>query len=215
MKILTKEDFEAHDRATLRGAIEGIAGGLAFALPASYIMHKRWASYRALPLSLKALGVIMVVGPAYAVRAEQAGVEFDKSQWRDAGKATLTTEQIIEEQRWESLSTREKFGDWASRNQYKIILASWALSMGVAGAIIMKDKHQTPSQKIVQARMYAQGLTIGVMIAAGIMTHSQRQSAAENRHAAPDHSWAIVLAEQDKLKQAQGQPDGMRAAQAA
>jgi len=35
--------------------------------------------------------------------------------------------------------------------------------------------------------MWAQGLTIGILIAAGILTHSQRQEAA--RHHAVDHSW--------------------------
>jgi hypothetical protein len=65
---------------------------------------------------------------------------LNREHRRDAGKATVATEQAIEQQRWESLSTREKFGEWTSRNQYKIILASWAVSMGVAGAIIMKDK---------------------------------------------------------------------------
>ena len=58
--------------------------------------------------------------------------------------ATLHTEEIIQEQRWKSLSTREKIGDWAAQNQYGIIAGSWALSMAVAAAIIMKDKYVIP-----------------------------------------------------------------------
>ena len=38
--------------------------------------------------------------------------------------------------------------------------------------------YQTMPQKIVQARVWAQGLTIGIIIAAGIITSSQR---AKNR----------------------------------
>ena len=41
--------------------------------------------------------------------------------------------------------------------------------------------------------MWAQGLTIGVLIAAGILTHQQRQKAFENR--AIDHSWKEMLEE--------------------
>jgi hypothetical protein len=52
-------------------------------------------------------------------------------------------------------------------------------------------RHQSTSQKIVQARMWAQGLTIGVLIAAGILTHSQRTDAA--KHHAVDHSWREFL----------------------
>jgi hypothetical protein len=58
--------------------------------------------------------------------------------------ATLHTEEIIQEQRWKSLSAREKIGDWAVQNQHGIIAGSWALSMAVAAAIIMKDKYVIP-----------------------------------------------------------------------
>jgi len=64
-----------------------------------------------------------------------------------AGKELLDEEKHAENIRWESLTTREKIGDWALRHQYPIIVGSWAASLGVAAAIIMKDKHQTPSQK--------------------------------------------------------------------
>lgn len=51
-------------------------------------------------------------------------------------------------------------------------------------------------QKVVQARMWAQALTIGVLIAAGVLTHSQRQNTYNNR--AVDHSWKDMLAEQQR-----------------
>ena len=39
--------------------------------------------------------------------------------------------------------------------------------------------------------MWAQGLTIGILIAAGIVTHSERTDAA--RHQIVDHSWRELL----------------------
>lgn len=39
--------------------------------------------------------------------------------------------------------------------------------------------------------MWAQGLTVGVLVAAGIITHSQRKDAAN--HHAVDHSWRELL----------------------
>lgn len=44
--------------------------------------------------------------------------------------------------------------------------------------------------------MWAQGLTIGVLIAAGILTQGQRREATENRSV--DHSWKNILEEQEK-----------------
>lgn len=67
------------------------------------------------------------------------------------------------------------------KNQYKVIVGSWAVSMGIAGAIVMANKHQTYPQKIVQARMWAQGLTIGVLIGAGVLTQNQRAEAFKDR----------------------------------
>ncbi len=79
MKVnITQEELEAFDRATIRGSIEGIAGGLAISLPASFAAQRYWPAYRTLPLSLKALGVILIVGPTWAIQTERRGVEFDE-----------------------------------------------------------------------------------------------------------------------------------------
>lgn len=58
--------------------------------------------------------------------------------------------------------------------------------------------------------MWAQGLTIGILIATGIITHSQREEAA--KHNAVDHSWRELLeveareAESRKIKRFEPAP---------
>ena len=81
MKFPTKEEFDRHRDATLRGSIEGIIAGMAIALPGSYLLQKRSVYYRSLPVTIKALGVVLVVAPAFAVQAERRGVEYDESTW--------------------------------------------------------------------------------------------------------------------------------------
>lgn len=201
MKFVTKEDLAAHQAATIRGAIEGTVAGFAISIPASLYAHRHWAYYRSLPLSLKALGIVIVTAPLYAVQAERRGVEYDKSTWTGAGVQELKREEAVQQSRWEKLSTTEKIQDWALRNQYKVILGSWAVSMGIAGAIVFRNRYQTPAQKIVQARMWAQGLTVGVLIGAGVLTHSQRVEAAQHHNT--DHSWAYMLEEQAAEERAQ------------
>ncbi|KAI0005059.1 hypothetical protein BJV74DRAFT_806659 [Russula compacta] len=193
MKVnITREEYDAFDRATIRGSIEGIVGGLAISLPASFAAQRYWPAYRTLPLSLKALGVVLVVGPVWAIQTERRGVEFDEEHnWKGAGRQLLDNAKAREASEWEGLSSREKLSKWVARHQYKVILGSWAASMAVAGTIIMRDRHQSTSQKIVQARMWAQGLTIGILIAAGTLTHSQRVDAA--KHHVVDHSWRELL----------------------
>lgn len=81
MKFVTPEQDAAHQRATIRGAIEGsVVSGIA-AIGGSVYLNRRWPYYRSLPPSLKLLGVLMVSVPALAIQAERRGLEYDRSQW--------------------------------------------------------------------------------------------------------------------------------------
>jgi len=193
MKLATKEELEGHQNATIRGAIEGLIAGTAIALPLGYLANKRWPTFRRMPVQLKALAAILIIIPAYSVQAERRGVEYDESTWTGAGVMELRRVKTEEENHWQSLSTAAKFKEWAMHNQYKVIIGSWAASMAVAGAIVMANRYQTMPQKIVQARMWAQGLTIGVIIGAGVLTHSQREKQYQSRQV--DHSWANIVEE--------------------
>ncbi|KAH9977732.1 hypothetical protein BGW80DRAFT_1283924 [Lactifluus volemus] len=203
---ITQEELKAFDRATVRGSIEGVVAGLAISLPASFAAQRYWPAYRTLPLPLKALGVVLVVGPTWAIQTERRGVEFDEEyNWKGVSRQLLDNAKAREAYEWDNLSSKEKFSKWISRHQYKVILGSWAAGMAVAGTIIMRNRHQSTSQKVVQARMWAQGLTIGVLLATGILTHSQRGEAA--KHRVIDESWRELLeaeareAESRKIKQ--------------
>lgn len=81
---------------------------------------------------------------------------------------------------WDNMSISQKVADWSMRHQYTLIMGGWAGSLGLAGAIISRQKYQTFPQKIVQARMWAQGLTIGLLIVAGALTHASRQEFAKH-----------------------------------
>ncbi|KAH7922541.1 hypothetical protein BV22DRAFT_1037382 [Leucogyrophana mollusca] len=199
MKIVTQEEIDGHTAATIRGAAEGALVSAGVAIPGFFVLNRRWAYYRSLPLPLKVMGCVMLVAPCLSIQAERRGLEFDRAHWTGAGKWELDREMAEEEARWNALSTKEKLANWATRHQYSIILGSWALSIAIAGGIIARDKHQSIPQKVVQARMWAQGLTIGVLIAAGALTHSRRQDAV--RHLPVDHSWQNLLDEQEREKQ--------------
>jgi len=200
MKVdVTEEQLAAHSAAVRRGAIEGAGLGTAIAGTAAFIAHRRIPAYRTLPLSLKALGSILVIAPLLSIQAERRSIQYDESQWTGEGLKILHDRERKVDEKWNAMTTTQKIGDWASRHEYSIIMGSWALSLGLAGAIISRDKYQTPAQKVVQARMWAQGLTIGILIAAGALKHSQQDEAVD-KHV--DHSWQEVLANQERERQA-------------
>jgi len=62
-------------------------------------------------------------------------------------------------------STFERAKIWGRENRYSIVGASWVASMAIALGIVGRSPWLTTAQKIVQARVYAQGLTVAVLIA--------------------------------------------------
>jgi len=92
--------------------------------------------------------------------------------------------------------------EWAAKHQLSVIMGSWATTMAVAGSVIMRDPLLTIPQKVVQVRLWAQGLTIGVVIAAAALTHAQRAQAMEMRKHG-DHSWQYALEDERLEKDAQ------------
>ena len=61
-------------------------------------------------------------------------------------------------------SGKQKTMDWLSENRYSIVFGSWVASMGTALGLVGRNPYLTGQQKLVQARVYAQGLTIAVVI---------------------------------------------------
>ena len=62
-------------------------------------------------------------------------------------------------------SNYEKFMNWGRENRYPIVGASWVASMAIALGIVGRSPYLTTAQKLVQARVYAQGLTLAVLVA--------------------------------------------------
>ncbi|KAK7049735.1 Replication factor C, subunit RFC4 [Paramarasmius palmivorus] len=196
MKLdVSEEELRGHRNATIRGAVEGTVAGTAVASAAGLYLQRRWTAFRQLPPSLKLLGGIIVVAPMLTIQAERRGMEFDHAQWKDEGARIITEQEQRVKEKWDHMSIKDRISDLASRHEYGIIMGSWALSLAAAGAIISRDKYQTVPQKVVQARMWAQGLTIGILIVAGALKHSQRQGAVTK---AEDHSWRDVLEQQEQ-----------------
>lgn len=78
MKILTEEQAAGHNVAIFRGAAEGLLGSVAFVVPTSFLLNRRWTYYRSLPLPLKAFGTVMIIAPLTSIQAERRGLEFDR-----------------------------------------------------------------------------------------------------------------------------------------
>lgn len=166
VKILTKEEEQDHYNAVLKGGIGGGLLGLAVGVTAVYGASRRFHGFRQLTLPMKAFLATSSGTFASIISADRASrkFEWDRDPSRKYKDKTL---QALEEAQ-ASETTFEKFKEWGRVNRYPIVGASWVASMGAAMAIVSRDKYLSGTQKLVQARVYAQGLTLAVLIITAI-----------------------------------------------
>jgi Hypoxia induced protein conserved region len=163
MKILTKEEEQAHYNATLKGGIAGGAFGLGFGLAAAYAANARFHTFRSLTLPMKAFLITSSATFAAIIAADRSSRQFEinrdpQRQYHD--RASTELEAVRQRE-----SSLQRLKDWARENRYPIVFGSWLASMGLAFGLVGRNPYLSGQQKLVQARVYAQGLTLAVLVA--------------------------------------------------
>lgn len=74
------------------------------------------------------------------------------------------------------MSAMDKVMEFGRKERYKIVFGSWVASIAGSWALVNRDKYMTAAQKIVQARVYAQGFTLLVLIATAAFEISDSKS---------------------------------------
>lgn len=162
MKLITEEEKKAHwDVVSIGGIKGGLLGvGLSTALFAA--APHRFPKLLKLPWSIRT--AIFVMPPAFtaSLNAELCSSDFDYQMY----SSEASQKRVLEEsRRWNSLTTAEKTAETLNNNKYPIITGLWAASMWGSWVIVNRDPLLTKTQKFVQARMYAQFLTVGLLLA--------------------------------------------------
>jgi hypothetical protein len=163
MKILTKEEEQAHYRATVKGGLTGGTIGLVAGLAGVTLANARFHMVRTLTLPMKAFLATSTGTFSAIIAADRASRGFEANRdptrkYRDRASSEL--EEIRAQE-----STMQKLKDWGRENRYPIVTVSWLASMGIALGLVGRNPYLSTAQKLVQARVYAQGLTLAVLIA--------------------------------------------------
>ncbi|KAI1852088.1 hypothetical protein JX265_005926 [Neoarthrinium moseri] len=163
MKVVSKEEEQAHYSAVLKGGF--IGGSLGFGLGLIGVLgaSRRYPAFRGLTLPFRSFLVSSSATFGAIVNAEAWSNDFHKHNnpmnfYKD--EATRAMELAREQE-----TPMQRFQQWGKNNRYSIVFGSWVAAMGVAAAIVGRNKYLSTSQKIVQARVYAQGLTLAVLVA--------------------------------------------------
>ncbi|KAL0253904.1 hypothetical protein I308_101282 [Cryptococcus tetragattii IND107] len=198
MKIVSQDDVRGYNDATIVGGIKGAFLAAAICIPGHMLLMKRSPYFRALPLPLKALGHVTITVPCISVAAEKGGEAYTRSQYSGMGQREIDWELQIRNEKWEKMSKLEKIGDWAARHKYGIIGGGWAASMALAFGIVARNPYQSTSQKVVQARMWAQGLTVALLVGSAMATGFDASNSSAPVEST-DHSWRRMLEHDEHL----------------
>jgi len=164
MKLLTKEEEQAHYRATLMGGTLGGLAGLTVGVLGVWGASRRYHFINQLTPALKAFLVTSSGTFAGIVSADHASRAFESER----NPIDVEYKQREKERAAADVSGKswtQRAMDFGRKERYKIVGASWVASMATAFALVNRNKYLTGPQKLVQARVYAQFLTLGVLVA--------------------------------------------------
>lgn len=164
MKVLTKEEEEAHYHATIKGGSIGGVIGTAIGAVGVAAASRRYASFRALTVPFRAFLVASTGTFVAVIAADRASAAYDIEHTPEKKR------QLERERHREQLLEANKTGlqrakEWATDNRYPLLFGFWVLSMAGSWHFVNRNRYLSASQKIVQARMYAQGGTLAALLA--------------------------------------------------
>ncbi|KAG6030052.1 hypothetical protein E4U41_000212 [Claviceps citrina] len=161
MKVVSKAEEQAHYNHVLRGGLLGGSASLALGLTGVVLASRRYPSFRSLTLPFRAFLVTSTATFGAIVSAERYSNDFQRRN--DPGYGYRDAAQRAAQVARENESAYGRFRDWGRQNRYSIVFASWVASMAVAMALVGRAPMST-AHKLVQARVYAQGLTLAVLV---------------------------------------------------
>lgn len=177
MKVLSKEEESRHYNAVIQGGLKYGLVGVGVGTGAATVLSRTSAGFRSVPLPFKTFLVCSAATFSLIIGADQSSRNFESLKY--GGGNFLAEEEEARQAKLNQMSEKNRVWEWAKENRYKIIGGSWVASMAGAMAFVSRDRYLSTSQKIVQARMYAQGLTVLILLASAGLTISDDRMARE------------------------------------
>lgn len=161
MRVIKEDELEAHNTATLFGMARGALVGAGAAAVFQLVAPRRFPQIRLWPTSLRTALWVMPMLLGFSLEGERASVGFQKLLGEDEEERQAV---LAKHQAWAQQPLGTRVVQLLSENKFSIIGAAWAGSMYGSWKLIDRDPIMTKAQKIVQARMYAQAVTIVLLI---------------------------------------------------
>lgn len=180
MKFAENADLEDYSKTIKIGAAKGAGLGLAIGSGLGLYLKKR-TNYFAGKVGGFQRVFIFVAPAAFCA---MVNMELSSRDFEEQHRKKLHGENLqVTEMPHKNADSYNRIMDWFGANKYKVIVGGWAASMAGSFYLVNRDKYLTKSQKIVQARVYAQGLTVAMLLASVFLsvtnTQDDKQKALE------------------------------------
>jgi hypothetical protein len=197
MKLPSREELHDYTVAVSIGAAKGSAIGAAFSSGLTYYLLKYHPTFRSRGAYIRTM---TFMAPVLAVG--MTSMEFASRKFEQERYGIGAEEARIAKSKYAGMSLGEQVRTHLVEHKYKYIMGAWAGCMGGSYYLINRDKYMTKAQKIVQARMYAQGLTVLLLIGSMALTGVSNEKEREKELEESRHSWERVIEmEQAKAKE--------------
>lgn len=201
MKIIDEEEKNASINNMLIEAAKGITVGLGVSYGLyRFIRYRYPVGYTKFSTSVKASIWAMPTISLGAFFADEGTVKFSEKNTRSDYLERLEKEKL---ESYKNLSTTDQVLSKLNEHKYKIIVGSWAASLWGSWKIVNKDKYMTTAQKAVQARVYAQAITVVLLL--GTILLSMHEEKINKGKPAPVPEWKKFLDEQEAKKKQEQQ----------
>ncbi|KAI8343010.1 hypothetical protein BC941DRAFT_410198 [Chlamydoabsidia padenii] len=191
-KTLNEQQLNESERLGLRYGSRGALIGFGLGAAATMIALKKSPNFRALTKPMQSTMVVAGTGAGFLFGADRAVTGYEN---RELGYMDEEMYMDLEKSRYGKvpITKVDKVLTFLNDNRWTVIGCTWALSMVAALGYSFSNKYLSTQQKIVQARMYAQAATIGVLMAsAGLSIYMGEDEDHKHRNA-PDAQLLAVL----------------------
>lgn len=97
------------------------------------------------------------------VSADKASRSYEASRHPDEG--FKDAEERARQEAYSVKTPSQKAMEWGKENRYAIVGGSWVGCMALSLGLVARNPYLSAQQKLVQSRVYAQALTIAVLVA--------------------------------------------------
>ncbi|CDS05957.1 hypothetical protein LRAMOSA08485 [Lichtheimia ramosa] len=158
---LTPEQEARRDQLGLEAGLKGAAIGLGIGALGFLLVSRRSPEFRALSRPMQAIMPTAATVSGYLFASDRATSAYENAN------LGYTDEDLLMQLHHEEDGQEKKSGFLAylNENRWSVIGISWAASMVGALGYSFSNRYLTTQQKVVQARMYAQAVTLAVLMA--------------------------------------------------